>query len=135
MSVSGTFEWYVGIDWGSEEHAVVLVDVAGRQHGRWTVAHRAAALYACLAEIVTKTGLPPDRIAVGLEIPRGLLVDVLLEQQFAVFAVNPKQLDRFRDRHTVAGAKDDRLDGYVIADSLRTDRPRVRAVQPTQPWS
>lgn len=130
VSVSGTFEWYVGIDGGSEEHAVVLVDVAGRQHGRWTVAHTAAALYACLAEIGTKTGLPPDRIAVGLEIPRGLLVDVLLEQPFAVFAVNPKQLDRFRDRHTVAGAKDDRLDGYVIADSLRTDRRRFRAVQP-----
>ena len=25
-----------------------------------------------------------------------------------MYAINPKQLDRFRDRHTVAGAKDDR---------------------------
>jgi hypothetical protein len=34
-----------------------------------------------------------------------------LERNYAVFAVNPKQLDGFRDRHTVAGAKDDRPDG------------------------
>jgi hypothetical protein len=34
----------------------------------------------------------------------------------------PKQLDRFRDRFTVAGAKDDRRDAYVLADALRTDR-------------
>jgi transposase len=34
----------------------------------------------------------------------------------------PKQMDRFRDRHTVAGAKDDDLDAFVMVDSLRTDQ-------------
>ena len=43
-----------------------------------------------------------------------------------VYSINPKQLDRFRDRFTVAGAKDDSLDAYVLADSLRTDMPRFR---------
>ena len=46
---------------------------------------------------------------------------------FAVFALNPKQLDRFRDRFTAAGAKDDRRDAHVLADALRTDRARVSA--------
>jgi hypothetical protein len=32
-----------------------------------------------------------------------------------------KQLDRFRDRYSVAGAKDDKRDAMVLADSLRTD--------------
>ena len=50
-----------------------------------------------------------------------------------VFALNPKQLDRFRDRHTVAGAKDDRRDAFVLADSLRTDLPAFRRVQPDHP--
>jgi transposase len=50
-------------------------------------------------------------------------VEVLVERGFHVFAVNPKQLDRFRDRHMVAGAKDDRRDALVLADSLRTDQP------------
>jgi transposase len=46
----------------------------------------------------------------------------LLERGFQVYAVNPKQLDRFRDRFTVAGAKDDRRDAHVLGDALRTDR-------------
>ncbi len=50
------------------------------------------------------------------------IVEILLERRFQVDAVNPKQLDRFRDRFTVAGAKDDRRDAYVLADALRTDR-------------
>jgi hypothetical protein len=29
----------------------------------------------------------------------------------------PKQLDRFRDRYSQAGAKDDRRDAFVLADS------------------
>ena len=41
-------------------------------------------------------------------------------------AINPKQLDRFRDRFTIAGAKDDRRDAQVLGDSLRTDRRAFR---------
>ena len=51
----------------------------------------------------------------------------------AVFAVNPKQLDRFRDRHTVAGAKDDRRDAWVLADSLRTDPAAFQPVHQEDP--
>ena len=41
-------------------------------------------------------------------------------------AINPKQMDRFRDRFTASGAKDDRRDARVLADSLRTDRRSFR---------
>jgi RNA polymerase sigma factor (sigma-70 family) len=54
-------------------------------------------------------------------VPHGPVVETLLERGFSVHAVNPKQLDRFRDRFTVAGAKDDRRDAHVLADALRTD--------------
>ncbi len=47
--------------------------------------------------------------------------------------INPKQLDRFRDRFTVAGAKDDRLDGRVLGDSLRTDRHCFRLLHAADP--
>jgi transposase len=52
----------------------------------------------------------------------------LLDADIAVFSINPKQLDRFRDRHNVAGAKDDRLDAFVLASSLRTDPDLFRRV-------
>ena len=44
-------------------------------------------------------------------------------------AINPKQMDRFRDRFTASGAKDDRRDARVLADSLRTDRRSFRELQ------
>jgi hypothetical protein len=62
-----------------------------------------------------------ESVAIGIEIPRGAVVETLVERRFAVYSLNPKQMDRFRDRHSVAGAKDDSRDALVIADSLRTD--------------
>ena len=61
-------------------------------------------------------------VAVAVEVPHGPVVDVLLDRGFIVHAINPKQLDRLRDRFSIAGAKDDRRDAYVSADGLRTDR-------------
>ena len=68
----------------------------------------------------------PQRVSVALEVPRGAIVEGRLERGFHVLAIHPKQLDRFRDRHSVAGAKDDRRDAFVLADSVRTDRPSFR---------
>src|SRR5215211_3245782 len=58
--------------------------------------------------------------------PRGPVVEALLERGLQVFSINPKQLDRFRDRFSVAGAKDDSRDAYVLGCSLRTDRHAFR---------
>jgi len=62
-----------------------------------------------------------DSIAIAIEIPHGAIVECLADRGFHVFSINPKQLDRFRDRHSPAGCKDDKLDAFVLADSLRTD--------------
>jgi len=58
---------------------------------------------------------------------------VLIDRGFVVYAINPKQLDRLRDRFSVAGAKDDRRDAYVQADGLRTDRRLFRRLQVADP--
>jgi len=47
---------------------------------------------------------------VAIEVPHGPVVDALIDRGFVVYAINPKQLDRLRDRFSVAGAKDDRRD-------------------------
>jgi transposase len=125
--------WYVGIDWGSESHAVCVVDAAGHRREERCVDHTADAVQACLDWIMTFTGATPAQIAVAIETPRGALVDACLARGLLVFAVNPKQLDRFRDRHTVAGAKDDRRDAWVLADSLRTDPAAFQQVHSEDP--
>ena len=99
-----TFQWYLGIDWGSEAHRFCLVDSTGRICDERAVDHTVVGVHAALQDIRARTGAAAAAIAVGLELPRGVLVDTLLEEGFSVFAVNPKQLDRFRDRHTAAGA-------------------------------
>ena len=128
-----TFEWFLGIDWGSEAHELCLLDAHGRVCGTRTVAHTALAVHDAVQWVREQTGTAPAAIAVGLEMPRGVLVDTVIEVGFSVFAVNPKQLDRFRDRFTAAGAKDDQRDARVLADALRTDRRAFRRVRPDDP--
>jgi hypothetical protein len=90
--------WFVGIDWGYETHQVCLVDATGHVHHTRRVAHDRGALEAYLAELLAYTGVAPGQIAVAIEAPRGALVATLVERGVAVSAINPKQLDRFRDR-------------------------------------
>ena len=56
-----------------------------------------------------------------------------MERGFTVHSVNPKQLDRFRDRFSPAGAKDDRRDARVLGDALRTDGHAFRRLVPAAP--
>ena len=50
-----------------------------------------------------------------------------------MYSINPKQLDRLRDRFCIAGAKDDRRDAYVLADGVRTDRRLFHRLQVADP--
>jgi len=131
--VTETFEWYLGIDWGNEAHQLCLVDASGRVCGERVVPHTVAAVHDAVQWVRAQAGAPPAAIAVGIETPRGALVDTVIEQGFPVFALNPKQLDRFRDRFSAAGAKDDQRDAHVLADALRTDRRAFRLVRPDDP--
>jgi transposase len=119
-------EWFVGFDWARETHVVCLLDRDGRVIGERQVSHGGAALAELCDWLIAKSGAPPARIGVAIETPHGPIVETLLERGFAVFAINPKQLDRFRDRFTMAGAKDDSRDAHVLGDSLRTDRRAFR---------
>lgn len=131
--MTDTFEWFVGIDWGHDAHALCLLDAEGQLRGTRTVAHTAVAVHEAVQWLFDQTAAAAARIAVGLETPRGVLVDTLIEHGFSIFALNPKQLDRFRDRFTAAGAKDDDRDAHVLADALRTDRKAFRRVRADDP--
>jgi hypothetical protein len=126
------YDLYVGVDWATEAHQVCLLSSDGTPLGELSVPHTGAGLAALRAELQRRVS-DPARIAVAIEVPHGAVVDALLDHGCHVFAINPKQLDRFRDRHTVAGAKDDRRDAFVGADALRTDRRAFRRLQAEDP--
>src|SRR5262245_23142317 len=128
-----SYHWYVGIDWGSQQHQVCVLDRDRHVVGERVVDHTGSSLAQLATWLWAVSAGHPQRVAVAIEVPRGAIVEGLIERGFHVFAINPKQLDRFRDRHTVAGAKDDRRDAFVLADSVRTDRPTFRRLHLDSP--
>ena len=119
-------QWFVGIDWATQSHRACLLDVEGRHVSEHDFAHDGAGLTELRDWLLEKTKAAPGQIAVAIETPHGPVVEMLLDHAFLVFAINPKQLDRFRDRFTVAGAKDDSRDARVLGSALRTDRHAFR---------
>ena len=115
------YRLFVGVDWAKDEHTICVLDAGQKVVDRRIIKHSGAGI-GQLVDLLTKlSGSEPATVAVAMETPRGAVVESLVERGFAVYSLNPKQMDRFRDRHTVAGAKDDRRDAFVIADALRTD--------------
>jgi len=127
------FAFFVGIDWGSEAHQVCVLNAQGDPLGQRQVSHTAAALEELFGWLEKLTEGVLTSLAVAIEVPRGPLVETLLERGLTIFSLNPKQLDRFRDRYFPAGAKDDRRDAFVLASSLRTDRACFRRVRRDDP--
>jgi transposase len=127
------YDWLVGIDWATQAHQVWVLDGEGHPVAERSVKHAGGAIGEFVDWLVHVTGGRPDRVGVAIEIPRGALVETLVERGFHVYALNPKQLDRFRDRYTVAGAKDDRRDAFVLGASLRTDPGAFRRVRLDDP--
>lgn len=124
--------WFVGIDWGSEKHQAGVLDAQGTVAGEREFAHSGAGLAEQCDGILSIAG-DANVVAAAREVPHGPVVDSLLNRGFAAYSINPKQLDRLRDRFGVAGAKDDRRDARVCADGLRTDRHLFRRRQVADP--
>jgi transposase len=124
---------YVGIDWGSRVHAVCVLSPTRERVLEQEVSHDGAAIRKFVEQVVELVDGDAGRIVAGMEAPRGTMVEALLDRGAQVFSISPRQLERFRDRYSPAGAKDDALDAYVIADTLLSDRKFYRRIQLPEP--
>jgi transposase len=122
---------FVGVDLGDELFQVCVVDLTGTSGEQRSFAHDAQGIGEAIAWLKSAAA---ERIAIAIESPHGAVVAGFLEAGFEVFSINPKQLDRFRDRFSVAGSKDDRLDARVLGDSLRTDSRAFRRLIAEPGW-
>ncbi len=121
---------FAGVDWASTEHQVCLLGPKGPVQRAFS--HDATGLTEMVEWLMSQADAP-QKIAVAIETPHGPVVEALMDRQISAYAINPKQLDRFRDRFSPAGAKDDRRDALVLASSLRTDRHCFRKIEPLDP--
>ena len=126
MNQKSTSPIYVGVDWSTQELEVCVEDASGRVVQRRTFPGSGTGLADLAGWLLAQVEGQPERVRVAIEMSRGPAVETMLERGFAVFGINPKQVDRFRDRFSPAGAKDDRFDARVLADSLRTDPQAFR---------
>jgi transposase len=121
---------FLGDDWAEDHHDVELQDEAGRRLARARLPEGVAGmarLHAMIGERLGEDG-EDATVVVGIETERGPWVQALLAAGYHVYAVNPLQVARFRERHGVSGAKSDTGDAHVLADMVRTDRHQLRPV-------
>ena len=122
---------YIGIDWGAEQHYVHVLDELGNTRLEQAIAHQPQALASFAQQLAAE--FPDALLQVAIETSNGPLVETLLAHSWEIYHLNPKQLDRFRDRFSPSGAKDDRRDAKVLASSLRTDSHAFQRVVPLGP--
>jgi transposase len=123
---------FVGVDWAEAQHAVCLIDGVGVVIRRLSIKHSVAGVMR-LREAIGATEVEPKAVLVAVERPDGLLVEALLDAGYVVYALNPKAVDRYRERTRVAGGKTDPADAELLARILVTDRERHRALRPSSP--
>ena len=117
-----------GLDWAKDDHVVCVVDEHGAVVDRLALEHSAEGL-SMLVRRLAKLGCHE----LAIERPDGPVVEALLVAGLTVVVISPNQLKNLRSRYGSAGNKDDRFDAFVLADTLRTDRRRLRALVPDSP--
>lgn len=108
--------YFAALDWARDHHDVVVVDRQGAIVCELRFEHTAEG-WRTLAKTLARF----TPLAMAVETCNGLAVEQLLAAGYAVYPVNPKSAQRYRERQAPSGVKDDRLDAWSLADALRLD--------------
>ena len=128
---------FVGDDWAEDHHDVEVQDEKGRRLARARLPEGIGGLsrlHELIAEHLTdgdvdpETGFVAQNAIIGIETDRGTWVSALVAAGYQVFALNPVQVARYRERHGASGAKSDRGDAHVLAEIVRLDRAHHRPI-------
>ncbi len=119
---------YIGIDCSEQKHDVVFLNEAGVIIGQLEMSHTPAGLLN-LEKTRRYLGICREECLVALETAHTLVIDFLWAQAYPqIYVIPPSVIKSCRGRYGQSEARDDRKDGRLIADVLRTDRARL------QPW-
>ena len=121
---------FVGDDWAEDHHDVEVQDQAGRRLARARLPEGVAGmarLHALVGEHLEEDA-DPGQVLIGIETDRGPWVQALVAAGYTVYAINPRQVARYRERHSNSGAKSDAADAHTLADMVRTDRHQLRTI-------
>jgi transposase len=120
-------ELFCGIDWAEGHHDVALVDTEGTKVAKMRI-DTGAEGFSDLVSLLAEHSSVPSSVPVAIETDKNLIVVALLAAGHTVYAINPRAVARYRERHHQAGGKSDPGDAVVLANILRTDRHEHRAM-------
>jgi transposase len=121
--------YYLGVDWADEFHQVWVSDGQGKKVAEMTIEQSMKGLSE-FGRWLHERRAQSIELWASIEKPHGRIVDFLLDHGVVVYPVNPKALDRARDRFRMSQSKSDSFDAYVLAEFLRTDHAHLRALEP-----
>ncbi len=121
--------YYMGVDWADEFHQIWVSDPQGNKVNEMKVEQSPKGMSE-LGLWLNERKAEGIELWAGIEKPHGRIVDFLLDHGVVVYPINPKALDRARDRFRMSQSKSDSFDAYVLAEFLRTDHAHLRALQP-----
>ena len=98
---------FLGNDWAEAHHDVELQDEQGRVLARRRLPEGVAGLALLHALIADHLGEDeePAAVLVGIETDRGPWVQALIATGYVVYAINPMQVSRYRERHATSGPR------------------------------
>ena len=103
---------FVGDDWAETHHDVHLMSETGERLAAKRLPEGLAGLTA-FHRLIGDHAKDPCDVVIGIETERGLWVQALVAAGYQVYAINPLSVSRYRDRHSVGGAKSDAADAKV----------------------
>ena len=129
----GGYKYFLGLDWAQAHHAIVVLAVDGRKVLDVQIAQDAAGWQGLRQKLGDLAGADLSVVAATVETTCGPAVERLFELGCALYPINPKAGQRYRDRKVPSGGKSDRLDAWCFADALRTDGHAWRRLAPEDP--
>jgi transposase len=121
--------YYLGVDWADEFHQIRVSDPEGNKVIEKKVVEDVEGLSE-FGRFLDENRAKGIELWAAIEKPHGRIVDFLLDHGVVVYPVNPKALDRVRDRFRMSQSKNDCFDAYVLAEFVRTDHGHLRALEP-----
>jgi len=121
---------FVGNDWSEDHHDIEVQNEAGRVLAKARLPEGVSGidgLHTIIAEHTADDAVDLD-VAVGIETERGPWVQALVASGYRVHAINPLQVARYRESHSISGAKSDTADAHILADMVRIEGHRLRTV-------
>jgi transposase len=118
---------WIGVDWGSEQHAVCLLVADSRRLEHCSLEQKPDSLHAWFSNLIARFG--GQKVAVAIEQSKGAMINFLLGLDFVhIYRVHPASLKNYRKALYPSGAKDDPTDAELILEFARHHQDKI------QPW-